>query len=71
MQAMKEQFLGRTVQIFPGDTDDKFGEVLDINEAGVTFRITKVNSGNYLSKYAVGEIRFIAFSTGLTFRLVA
>ena len=62
---MKKQFLGKIVQIYPGDTYTKFGEVVDINEAGVTFRITKSQARDL----SVDEVVFYAFSNKLTFKL--
>jgi hypothetical protein len=66
MTAMKKNFENKTVQLFPGDTYTKFGTVIDINEVGVTFSITKSNS----SDYVVGGVYFIAFSANLKFALV-
>lgn len=63
---MKETFLNKEVQIYPGDTYSKFGIVRDINENGVVFEITRSNE---TSNYKVGNIYFIAYSNNLTFKL--
>ena len=65
MQQMKNTFLNKEVQIFPGDTNWKYGTVLDINTVGVTFLITKSKCGSY----PVGSVRFIAFGNNLNFTL--
>lgn len=62
---MTATFLNKEVQIYPGDTQSKFGIVREINENGVVFEITRSNS----STYHKGEIVFIAFSARLAFTL--
>lgn len=52
---MRENFLNKEVNIFPGDTLSKSGVVIDINPQGVTFHITKSHSDDYL----IGQIYFI------------
>lgn len=63
---MTATFLNKEVQIYPNDTSSKFGIVRDVNENGVVFEITRSSC----SYYHVGEIRFIAFSSGLSFSLI-
>lgn len=65
MQQMKNNFLNKEVQIYPNDTNLKFGIVTDINSAGVTFLITKSDS----KAYVTGTSHFIAFSNNLHFLL--
>lgn len=64
---MKDTYLNKEVQIYPGDTYSKFGIVRDINENGVVFEITRAERG--ASQYKVGNIYFIAYSNNLTFKL--
>lgn len=64
--SMKETYLNKEVQIYPGDTYSKFGIVRDINENGVVFEITRSN----VSHYRIGDLVFIAYSNNLTFSLV-
>lgn len=59
-------FLGKEVQIYPGDSHSKFGIVTDITEQGVVFKITEASG---LTEYKRGDIVFIAFSSRLTFKL--
>lgn len=66
MEFMKEMFLGKEVNIFPGDTNRKFGIVLDINPAGVVFEITGRSEPQ--PNYFKGQIVFIAMEK-LTFIL--
>lgn len=63
---MEHEFLGKEVQIYPGDTYKKKGIVRDINSAGVVFEITMTEANNY----TVGKLHFISWAANLTFRLV-
>lgn len=65
---MKETFLNKEVQIYPGDTYSKFGIVRDINENGVVFEITRADSHAYQYN-KVGDTIFISYSNNLTFKL--
>jgi hypothetical protein len=56
-------FLNKEVQIYPGDTDSKFGTVVAVDDLGITFMITESNS----SQYKVGKLHFIG-SDNLTMR---
>ena len=67
MEAMKAQFLGKEVVVYPGDTHIKFGKVLDINDAGVTFLVTESADPR---GWPVNSTRFVAFSASLSFTLV-
>jgi hypothetical protein len=55
--------IGEEVQIYPGDTYQKWGDIIDINNNGVLFKITKSET----SDYKVGSIRFISYSANLNF----
>ena len=68
LDKLREMYLGKTVQIYPGDTHSKFGEVIDISSAGVIFKITSADSRS--STYVEGSTHFIAFSLNLNFRII-
>ncbi len=55
--------IGQEVKIYPGDTYKKWGRIIDINDNGVLFQITKSECVNY----EVGSIRFISYSANLSF----
>ena len=59
-------FLGKEVQIYPGDSYTKFGIITDITEQGVVFKITQASER---TEYKRGDVVFIAFSSKLTFKL--
>ncbi len=55
--------IGQEVKIYPGDTYKKWGRIIDINDNGVLFQITKSECVNYEE----GSIRFISYSANLSF----
>ncbi len=64
MDFMRAQFIGKEVQVYPNDTHAKYATVVDINEAGVTFKATAGGA------WKEGSVRFVAFSASLSFVLV-
>jgi hypothetical protein len=58
--------VGKEVQIYPGDSESKFGIIQDMNDQGVLFLITKSKSHNY----PVGSFRFISYSASLSFSVL-
>jgi hypothetical protein len=63
-----KDFIGKEVQIYPGDTHSKFGIVTDITDQGVVFKITEARWSER-SDYKKGDTVFIAFSNKLNFKL--
>lgn len=66
MEVMKEKFLNKEVQIYPGDTYYKYGIVRDINEGGAVFEITRSVANDFIP----GALVFVAWSARLIFELV-
>ena len=58
-----QDLVGKEVQIYPGDTYKKWGIVLEVNDHGILFEITRVNKGE--TDYKPRSIRFIAYSANL------
>lgn len=58
MEYMIKTFLGKEVNIFPFDSKEKFGIVLDINPAGVVFEITERTCPQ--PNFFKGQIIFVA-----------
>ena len=67
LKVMKEMFLGKVVQIYPGDTYSKWGKVIDINDKGVLFDVVKVQ--RECDGWCKG-MRFITWNNRLSFRLL-
>ena len=59
--------IGKEVQIYPGDSYKKWGRIIEINDNGVLFLITKSDYECSIS-YEVGSYRFISYSSNLIFK---
>ena len=68
-RASVNNLVGKTVQIYPGDSNAKFGIIEEITDAGVLFKITKAD-GRAKDQYTVGSLHFIAWSARLSFKQV-
>lgn len=71
-------FIGKEVSIYPGSSWHREGVVLEVNPAGVLFKITQVcnrdhggrDEGYTYNGWTVGKTMFIAFCAELTFQEV-
>lgn len=61
----KSEWLGKEVQIYPGDTHSKWGRIVGMNAHGVTFLITKYNGND--KQWPIGKHKFISYSAKLSF----
>lgn len=61
------EFIDKEVQIYPGDTNAKYGIIEEISDKGFLVRITKVQEG-YAQTFKVGDIHFFSNSVGFTFK---
>ena len=61
----KSEWIGKEVQIYPGDTYNKFGKIVGMNDAGVTFLITQARDGD--KEWVVGKHKFVSYSAKLSF----
>jgi len=62
----KSEWVGKEVQIYPGDTRSKWGKIVDMNEHGVTFLITNYTGND--AEWQVGKKTFVSYSSKLSFR---
>ena len=55
---------GRFINLYPGDTHKKWGEILDCSSHGITLRITRVRENLSCSgaSYKLGAIHFIPWA---------
>ncbi len=60
-------FIGKYVQVYPGDTLSKFGTVEEVLDSGVVFKIDGVRSQENHWKGNDGKKIFIAYSARLSF----
>ena len=61
----KSEWIGKEVQIYPGDTYEKFGKIVGMNDAGVTFLITQARDGD--REWIEGKDKFVSYSAKLSF----
>ena len=61
----KSEWIGKEVQIYPGDTYAKYGKIVGMNDAGVTFLITGSKDGD--REWIKGKHKFISYSAKLSF----
>ena len=61
---------GKHIQIHPGDSVKKWGEILHVTKEGIMVKVTKVNKGGWSSAggWEVGAIQFLNW-TKLNFKI--
>ena len=69
MQYNKDMFVGKEIQLYPGDTHYKYGIIEGVNDLGWIIKITRSQnvSNNYFKE---GATFFISHSTNFTFKFV-
>lgn len=58
--------IGVEVQLYPSDTQSKFGIIREIDETGITFEITKSDA----RQYTPGDLVYFSHSKPLTMKVV-
>jgi hypothetical protein len=65
------KYVGKTIQLYPGDSVSKYGVIEDLDDLGWTIKITRVGKSSYHTDYfEVGETYFISHSKNFTFRFI-
>lgn len=62
---MLKEYIGATIQLYPGDSRYKFGKLINVDNSGVLVKITNSNA----SDYEVGKDYYISFSIGLKLKI--
>lgn len=66
-----KKYVGKTVQLYPGDSVSKYGVIENLDDLGWTIRITRVGKSQHsYNDFEVGETYFISHSKSLTFRFI-
>jgi hypothetical protein len=68
MNYAKENYIGKAIQLYPGDYVSKWGEILNVDDLGWTIKITKVNKAN--DPYNADDVIFISHSQNFTFKFM-
>ena len=69
-QYEKSNYVGRTVQLYPGDSVSKWGVIENVDDLGFTIRVTKVAKSNYDCGFDTGATYFINHSKNLIFKFI-
>lgn len=69
MKYNKESYIGKEIQLYPGDTYKKYGIIENVDDLGWTIRITDAQD-NYSSSYKTGDMVFISHSKQFNFRFL-
>ena len=66
------KYIGKSIQLYPGDTAKKYGKIVDLDDLGWTIKVTSVGNNRYYTDPAFeeGETYFISHSKNLTFRFI-
>lgn len=64
----KQNYIGKNIQLYPGDTVKKYGKILNVDDLGWTIEITDVNSCN--DTYAIGDVVFISHSKSFIYKIL-
>ena len=67
-----KKYVGKSIQLYPGDTAAKYGKIVDLDDLGWTIKITRVGNSRYYtdSMFEEGETYFISHSKNLIFRFI-
>ena len=63
-----KKYIGKTIELFPGDTQEKVGIVRDVFDDGIEVIITRLSEVNYKSHLNIGDIVYYPLSK-LIFKL--
>lgn len=68
MKYDKQNYIGKNIQLYPGDTVKKYGKILNVDDLGWTIEITDVYSCN--DTYATGDVIFISHSKSFAYKIL-
>lgn len=69
MKYNKESYIGKEIQLYPGDTYKKYGIIENVDDLGWTIKITDSDSA-YDNEYKIGCTFFISHSKAFRFRFL-
>lgn len=68
MKYNKDEYIGKEVQPYPGDTYKKYGIIENVDDLGWTIKITEQEE--YNAPYSIGDRIFINHSKSFSFRFL-
>lgn len=69
MKYNKDEYIGKEVWLYPGDTYKKWGVIEGVDDLGWTIKITDMEE-DYSYKYKIGDRIFISHSKPFSFRFL-
>ena len=63
----KENYINKNIQLYPADTYEKYGKIINVDDLGFTIKIYKANKN---AEFKVNDIIFISHSKNLTFKFI-
>jgi len=63
-----KKYIGETIELFPGDTQEKVGIVRDVFDDGIEVVITRLSDVPYKSHLKIGDVMYYPLSK-LIFKL--
>ena len=64
----KQNYIGKSIQLYPGDTVKKYGKILNVDDLGWTIEIIDVSSCN--DTYTIGDVIFISHSKSFIYKIL-
>lgn len=62
-----DNFIGKYVQVYPGDSDSKYGTIVHLDNNGIVVQIDGNRSRDFTWKNRDGKLMFISYSARLSF----
>jgi hypothetical protein len=69
MKYDKSKYIGKQVRLYPGDTYYKYATIVDVDDLGWTFKITKSSERN-IDNWKVGQSYFINHAKAVSFEFI-
>ena len=69
MKYNKANYIGKEIQLYPGDTYKKYWIIENVDDLGWTIRITDMQE-DYSSSYKIGDRVFVSYSKPFNFRFL-
>jgi len=63
-----KKYIGKTIELFPGDTQKKVGVVRDVFDNGIEVVITQLSDPPFKSNLKIGDVMYYSLSK-LIFKL--
>ena len=63
-----KKYIGKTIELFPGDSQEKIGIVKDVFDDGIEVVITRLGDTSFKSNLRIGDVMYYP-SSKLIFKL--